>query len=70
MKGGENWILSIKKGNNALSFLAERSVVQESPLYTGDSCIRRNDILCKEFPLPLNIEWILKIYIWREGGKF
>jgi len=27
-------------------------------LYTGESCIRRNDILCKEFSSPLNIEWI------------
>jgi len=60
---------SIKKGNNALSFLTDPpagGVVQESLLHTGDSCtsgtpfgrIRRNDILFKEFSLPLNIEWI------------
>ena len=55
-------IHSIKKGNKALSFLTERSVVQESPVCIGDSCIRRNDIICKKVSLPLNIEWIQKIY--------
>ncbi len=45
-------IHSIKQGNKALSFLTERSVDQESPLYTGDSCIRRNDIVCMKVSLP------------------